>query len=170
MTRPIARWRIVVDRLGEMEPDETISHHELLALLGLDEDDLYKLYGVMPKARRELWEQLGRSIAAIPGVGYRIVRAQEHLKQGARYEQTAKRRVNDALAVVSATHLDELTDAEREFALKVMTGYSMLERAMESNARRTAEHDDLIASLRQSNNDLSQRVDRLEAMTDKTST
>lgn len=152
--RANARWRVVVEYVAEMRPDDVVTYEQLLSLL--DVDDVLLVQRAMSQARRALWHDYGRSLEAIPGVGYRMIRANEHAAQAAYYEHAAHRRVSDAIAVAKATHLDELTDAEREFAMRTQMALTMMAQAVQATAERTNRHAELIDGL-------ARRVDELEA-------
>jgi hypothetical protein len=103
--RPDGRsdWRVVFDRVAQLQPGEEISHKELLEELGTT--DRTVLYRAVPRANRELWKTKLRSLDAVRGKGYRLLHANEHIIQAERYKTKSRRQMGNALAVMEATDL-----------------------------------------------------------------
>jgi hypothetical protein len=142
---PEPQWRSVFRLLAEMAPGDILPYATIQAMLGTD--DMDRVYRLTARAKRELWEDRGRSITAVPQVGYRMIRANEHGRQARDYERVARRRVADAVVVAGCTHLDELNDAERESIVQLQAGLRLIARVVADSRRRIDGHDELIASL-----------------------
>lgn len=102
-------WQMIYDLLEDIEPGEVITYETLTDVLGRD---------FMPnrspfyRARRHLGEQRQRWMEAIPNVGYRCIKAPEHIGQAARRREFGKRRILDAVRINRATDLTRLTSEE----------------------------------------------------------
>lgn len=140
-----AEWRVVFDLVDALQPGEVITHEILLD--ALETDDRAKVYRAVQRAMRELWSSRSRSLGVVKGVGYRVLRAEEHELQANGYRRQARRRQGNAVAVIDATDLSALTSTQREWMIKVQAGMHLIARAMDSHAKQLARHDDLIASL-----------------------
>jgi hypothetical protein len=136
-----------------MNPGDVLEYERILT--ALETDDKAKVYRCVQRANRQLWAEHDRALAVVRGKGYRMLRADEHEMLAGGYQKQAKRRMNNAVAVMNATRLDELTPDQRDWAIKVQTGLRILAGAVDMQARKLSKHDDLIASLQR-------RVERLE--------
>jgi len=148
-----AEWRVIFDFFAQLQPGETVKDETLLT--ALDTDDMFKLRRLAVKARRRLWEECRRSVVNVRGEGYRMLYATEHEGQALTYHKLASRRMNDSVAVAKATNLDELSDAQRDWMVKVQIGLSAMAYAVDEHQRRLGMHDDLITNLQR-------RVEALE--------
>lgn len=151
-----AEWRVVFDLAVTMEPGETLTHDQLRA--ELDTDDMQRVYRAVGGANTRLWKDRRRSLASVPGTGYRMLHATEHEVQADDYRKQGRRKVGKAVAVMDAVDLDAIPDSQREWAVKVQGGLRILAQAMDSHARTLHKHDDMISRL-------TERVDRLEKQT-----
>jgi hypothetical protein len=149
-----AMWRIVYDHVtGTMQPGDTINFTQLATLL--DVADKHRIYPVIAKANHELWAKAQRSLSVVRGVGYRVLKADEHEIQALGYQTQARRRMSNAVSVMRATDLVSLPPAKRDWALKVTAGLIAVGRALDAHSERLAQHDGLIK-------DLAKRVTDLE--------
>ena len=148
-----ADWRVIFDRVADLAPGDQVTHEELLK--ELDTKDRNRLYRAVGRANRELWKTRHRSLGSVKGLGYRMLRAEEHEHQANNYQRQSRRRMSQAVAVIDATDLDLLDAGQREWISKVQGGMHLLARAMDDHARRISKHDDLISKL-------SRRVEELE--------
>ena len=138
---PECLWRQVYALFEPMQPDEVLSYDAIGAVLGTDDRD--KIRRHVRRAKRQMWAELGRSVTAVSGVGYRMLRANEHADQAREYERAGKHLIGFSVAVVDCVRLDELTDAEREHAVSEQIRLARVRMAFESSRRRSAYHDEL---------------------------
>jgi hypothetical protein len=157
-------WRVIFDLVEHLKPGEEVGHDVLLA--ELETTDRSRLYRAVQRANRELWSTRSRSLGVVKGVGYRMLRAEEHEAQANSYQRQARRRISNAVAVVEATDLSQLSADQREWMVKVQSGIHLLAQAMDSHARQLATHDEMIRRLQSGHDEeirrLRSRVDRLE--------
>lgn len=137
-----------------MKPDDILTYTELGELL--DTEERHIIAGAVAKARRKLWDEYGRDLRAEPNQGYRMLRAEEHIHTAVGYQETARRRVSDAVVLIKGTRMEELSPAQRELAVNMGINLTNLQRAMGETQRVVQRHDDLIAKL-------TERVDRIES-------
>lgn len=147
-SRPDGRsdWRVIFDRVADLDYGAEVTHQELLEELGVD--DQARLYRAVGRANRELWKTREKSLAVIRGKGYRILQPSEHERLAEGYKEQARGRMSNAIAVMQATNLSGMTAQEREWAIRVTSGLQMLARVMDEHAAKLARHDELLDELR----------------------
>jgi hypothetical protein len=154
-SRPDGRsdWRVVFDRVADVEYWAEVTHDELLA--ELETEDRGRLYRAVGRANRELWKTREKSLAVVRGKGYRVLHPSEHERLAEGYKQQARKRMGNSVAVMQATNLSELSSQEREWAVRVTAGLMTLARVMDEHAAKLARHDELLSELRE-------KVERIE--------
>ena len=103
----LPEWRLLYDALLEQaEFGQVISYDQLDAALGRRfTDNRSPLY----RARREMGELRRRWLDAVPGTGYRVIEAHEHIGLAQRHKRRAKRQLGAMVRVAEVTDLDRLT-------------------------------------------------------------
>lgn len=154
-SRPDGRsdWRVVFDRVANLDYGAEVTHDELLA--ELETDDRGRMYRAVARTNRELWKTREKSLAVVRGKGYRILHPSEHERLAEGYKQQARKRMGNAVAVMQGTNLSILTPQEREWAVQVTSGLMMLARIMDEHAAKLARHEELLSELRE-------KVERME--------
>lgn len=142
-----------------MQPDEVLPYQTLLD--AYDTDDLHKVQRMVMRANEDLLAECGRQVVAQTGEGYRMLRAAEHSAQARRHERASKKAMNQALVVVSATRLDELTPAQREKSVQHRSLLVHMCAMISDHESRLNEHNDLISRLQRSQVDLQEQVQHL---------
>jgi hypothetical protein len=105
-----AKWVALYEKLAELKPQETITYAELTAVAGFDVlADRSPLYS----AFRQLSDKDKRSVINIPGVGYRIATAEEHMARSKHHQLKGKRQTRKAKRHVTNVHQEELTPQQR---------------------------------------------------------
>lgn len=156
-----AQWKIAFRLLAPMQPDEIIPYQVLCDAYDTDTGDLARVQRMVMRANKDLLAECGRQVVAVKDVGYRMLRAAEHSAQARRHERNSRRQLDQALVVVTATHLDELTPAQRERAVQHQFLLSQMCYALDEHENRLNEHNDLISGLQRSQAELEGKVDQL---------
>lgn len=149
-----AEWRVIFDLVADLDYGQEITHQQLLD--ELDTDDRKRIYRAVTRANKELWTTRSKSLAVILGKGYRILHPLEHERLAETYKQQARSRMGNAVAVMRSTNLSALTNQEREWAVQVTAGLTLLARVMDEHAAKLAHHEQLLDELRE-------KVEKLEA-------
>lgn len=87
----VARWRVLYELLRPLEPDGVITYEEMAAALDLDpvkERTVIQL--AMRRAAQELEVVDNRAVDSVRGIGYRVVKAPEHLTLAERHQRKAR--------------------------------------------------------------------------------
>ncbi|HCA85757.1 MAG TPA: hypothetical protein DEQ61_09815 [Streptomyces sp.] len=76
----VARWRMVYDMLKPLAVDDVITYEDAADVLSLDaEKDRPVLQSAIRRAARTFETVDKHALVAVPNVGYRVVRADEHV-------------------------------------------------------------------------------------------
>ena len=103
-------WRKIYDQLlADAEYDTIITYAQLSAVLGRDFEEQR---GPIYRARRELGNLRFRWLAAVPKIGYRVIRANEHISVADDHKHRARRQFTRMLEVSRATDLAHLSPEE----------------------------------------------------------
>jgi len=148
-----AEWRVVFDYVEKLDFGTQITFEELMRELGTDEKP--RVYQAVGAAKRKLWQKSLRSLDVVRGVGYRILRPEEHEIQATGYQRKGRRQIGNSVAVMQATDIRNMEEAARNWVLQVTAGMVLMARAIDDHRSRLAKHDDLIA-------ELTKRVKKLE--------
>lgn len=165
-----ARWRILYEMLCSLNVDDTITYEEMGEEIGLDPaEQRHQIQMALRRAAREYEEVDKRALDVIPNVGYRVVRAPEHLRLADRHQRKAGRSLQRGHSKVVNVDFN-LVDAEtrrafevvgRAFALQMDFNRRMAyrqgqtEKALQAMSEHTERTDAEIADLRA-------RLERLE--------
>lgn len=113
-----SRRQIVVDLIGPREYDSITTYEELAQELGLDpEADRDLIRSTVHVAQRELATIHKRTLAAVRGVGYRIIRPEEHVDMASKLQRKAGRAVVLAKQTVDTVDLTGLSEEGRKIAM-----------------------------------------------------
>jgi len=103
----LPEWRLLYDAILEQaEFGQVIPYDQLDAVLGRRfTDNRSPLY----RARREMGDLRQRWLDAVPGTGYRVIEAHEHIAVAQRHKRRAKRQLGAMVHVAEVTDLARLT-------------------------------------------------------------
>ncbi len=103
-------WQLIYELLlSGAEYGDVITYAELDEALGRP---FVRNRSPLYRARRELGEQRHRWLEPVPGKGYRVIEAREHLRISQVHKRKAKRQFTLMQTVTSATDLTQLTPEE----------------------------------------------------------
>jgi hypothetical protein len=105
---------IAADALKDEEPGSTFTYKKIADAIGLHpRDDLRRIQAAVRSANKPLLKLYNRYAETVPGMGYRIAPAREHIRVAAGFEKKASRQINRSIAVLHNTNLSEMTESER---------------------------------------------------------
>lgn len=100
-----ARWRTIYALLRDTEVDSVLTYEEMATALGLDPVANRHLIQVsMRRAAKELEVVNNHAVTPVVNVGYRVVRAEEHLDLARRHQRKSSRAL--AVSRSKVTHVD----------------------------------------------------------------
>jgi hypothetical protein len=164
--------RVIFELAHGAAVDHVFSYDELLSALreGISPEDKNKIdrdrvYRAVSSANRTLLREDRRYLSVVENVGYRMIAANEHLAVSLIKKSQAQKYLTRGIALLSHVRLDELDSNQRamhEGQLMIMTG---LNEAVKESARRHDRTDSLIEDLMKSNQEIVDRLDRIEGTT-----
>jgi hypothetical protein len=148
-----ALWKVVFDAVHADAPDTVYSYAVIGSLI--ESDEKHDIYSAIGRCNRELWKRSQRSLQNLRGVGYRMLKPQEHEVQALDYQDSGRRKMKNAIAIMRATDLSALNDLERTHVLQVESVLVAMGRAIDHSMQRLTRHDEILR-------ELAERVDALE--------
>jgi hypothetical protein len=158
--REDAQWRIAFEMLAPMKPDDLMPYQALCE--AYDTDDLHKVQRMVMRANQDLLSECGRKVVAVPEIGYRMIRAAEHVTHARRHELASRRQLSRAVEVIESTRVNELTPAQKESVAQLGMIYRGMVEAFDYHEERLNEHDSMIAKLQRGQDELRAQVDFLK--------
>ena len=148
-----ALWQVVFDAVHADPPNTTYTYDAIGSMI--ETDVRHDIYSAVGRCNRELWKRAQRSLQNVRGIGYRLLKPQEHEVQALDYHDRGRRKMKNAVAIMRATDLAALTDPERNHVLQVESVLVAMGRAIDHSMQRLTRHDEILR-------DLAHRVDALE--------
>src|ERR1700755_1562302 len=111
-----AEWEVVRDYIRTEHgntPGRIAPYSDLHTILRRDEDERHAVQQAGRRASAEMLIRDHRCLVAVPGEGYRVAAANEHVHIGTDKEKRGTRQFRRAVKVYDSTPLEELTEAER---------------------------------------------------------
>jgi hypothetical protein len=132
---------IVVNLMKDKPPDTVIPYSDLMQVLETNDPNIVRTTALA--ANKVLLKQHQRGIKNVRNVGYRILRANEHMLAANGHQTKAERQMVKAINFFDGTNLAEMTEVERKLHL----GQHMLAQATLAGFQH-----------------LTKRIDRIEAL------
>ena len=157
--------RVVYDLTHEAEPGVTFTYAELVEALevGLDKPiQRDRVYRAVSAANTTLLREHRRYLGVVENVGYRMIRADEHLPESLRKKDRAQSHLKRGIELLRHARLDELTEAQRtlhEGQLMILSG---VYHAVQDSHKRHDRAESLIEDILKSNQEIRDRLERLE--------
>lgn len=165
--------QVVLDLVGDAEPEATFSFDDLAAALqqGVTVKVAKpRIYTAVTSANKILLRERRRYLKVVRGVGYRVIRAEEHLPVALDRKASALSQLERGVELLKNVHLDELPQPQRamhEGQLMIMAGlHSAIVSSEQRHARTEAVIDEIKATQSAEIQELRDRLDAIEAQTD----
>jgi hypothetical protein len=110
----------VFELLSGLRPGETITYKQLDVALGRRFTDRRTPYY---RAKERLLKRYNRTMAPVPGIGYRMVTAAEHVEVGALHSRKAERSTGRAYRTVTHARFEEVDGATRRLLVAAQQTY-----------------------------------------------
>jgi hypothetical protein len=108
--RAVPEWQMIYTALLERADFGTVvTYEELDAVL---ERPFVENRSPIYRARRQLGDMRSRWIEAVPGVGYRVIEAREHIDSAQKHKRKARRQLGLMVRVAEVTDLSALSPPE----------------------------------------------------------
>lgn len=147
---------------GELPPDRIITHQRLAAEMGaVYPSSTY--FQAVGKASDILQRSSHRSLVSVRGQGYQLVAGEAMVDKGRGQHGKARRQMSRALVTVRQVDEADITTAEGRVSLTLIRrGFSIIANVLSQQAEQLAEHDEEIASLKNSREVDRERLAALE--------
>jgi hypothetical protein len=162
--------RVIYDLVGDNPPETLFDYDTLTAALAVGVDatiDRRRIYRAVTNANRTLLREKRLYLAVVANVGYRILRADEHLPVAIDRKHSAVAKLRQGMDLLRHARIEELPEAQRvlhEGQLMIMSG---LYDAMRESGQRHDRQEQVIEALRQRQrediDELRKRLDRIES-------
>jgi len=170
-TRPDGRSdrQVVFDLVSEAQPDTMFEYKVLIDVLseGLGEEiDRRRVYRAVVNANKLLLHERSRYLGVVKNVGYRMLRADEHLPAAIGRKESAVSKLKQGMELLRNAKIEELDEAQRvlhQGQLLIMSGlYDAVRESHRRHDRQERVIEDMRARQRADIDALGKRLDRLE--------
>ena len=157
--------RVVYELAHDAAPDTVFTHDDVRAALedGVDREiTKQRISQAVAVANKMLLREHSRYLTTIPGVGYRMIRAEEHLPVALGKKARAETQIQHGIDLLKNTDLSELTETQRTVHL----GHTMILegvwRMAKASEKRAAEQQRAIDEMLRGQAEIAARLTRLE--------
>jgi hypothetical protein len=150
--------QVILDLCGDVAPDTAFTHGQIIEALeaGLDKRvTRQRVYAAVAAGNKRLLKQKQRYLRVVRGVGYRVIRADEHLDTALSKTDSAEAMYRKGLAILKDARMDELTPTQKALHEGQFMLLGAVYRQMRDVHNRQKRHDGVLAELKA-------RVDKLE--------
>lgn len=162
-----SRRATVIDLIGGVDYDAVVKYEELESEL---EVDRATVQAAVNAAKPGLEREHRKSVVAVPNIGYRVVRPNEHHGLAVVHQRKSLRSLRRSLSKVNHVDASQLTEGERAAVTLAATGIALQLDYMRRNDIRAKRHEDMITATQQQTDrtadevsELRERLARLEA-------
>ncbi len=139
------RWEYLYETLRGAEKDQVFTYAELIAVLD-DGADKAAVQSAVRRAARELAKVDNRAVDAVRGVGYRVVRPEEHVTLAKRQQRKSGRALQRSHDAVTYVDLAELEPQVRNAVEVMAVAISMQQQFMRNLDIRQNRIEQIVAS------------------------
>lgn len=164
-----SRRAILVDLVADIPEDTILSYADIASALDVDEDNRELCQGVVNAAKRGIEATHSKALVAVPNVGYRVVKASEHLGLAQHHQKRGRRQLVRAKSKVAHVDMSKLTKGERAAVGLAVTSLGLQMDYMRRNDLRASRLEDAVAVVAQTTErseqeiaELRERLSRLE--------
>jgi hypothetical protein len=113
-----AEWRVIHDAAAGLPYGSDLSFEEIAKLL--ETDDRPRAHRAVRRCNQEFTrEAVPRILGSVRGVGYRVLRPSDYAPAALAYQVQARRKMTNAVDLMRAAPLTDMTPGQRDWAHKV---------------------------------------------------
>ncbi|MFT4126261.1 MAG: hypothetical protein QM662_08535 [Gordonia sp. (in: high G+C Gram-positive bacteria)] len=165
-----SRKEILVDLFGERDEDSVVTYAEIAEAIGIE--DRPTCQRAVNGAKSSVERVHNKALDAVTNVGYRIVRAGEHLQLAQRHQKRGRSQLRRSQSKVVHVDMSRLTDGERAAVTLAATSIGLQMEYMRRNDIRSGRIEEAVAAVQDSTErseseiaELKERLARLEQET-----
>lgn len=127
-----ARWRVLVEKLAEVDRGTTVTYEDMAASLDLDPvEDRKAISAAVRQASRVLSVEYERSLVPVRNVGYRVAMPEEHVELAGEQQRRSRRALARARQHVDHVDLSGLSEEGRRLAHAVASALAWQQHQIE---------------------------------------
>lgn len=164
-----SRRALLVDLVADIDEDVVIPYEDIAAAIEVDEDDRATCQGAVNAAKRSIEKTHSKALVAVPNVGYRVVRASEHLGLAQSHQSRGRRQLTRAKSKVVHVDMSKLTEGERAAVSLAATSLGLQMDYMRRNDLRSSRLEAAVTTVMETTerseqeiSELRERLSRLE--------
>lgn len=166
--------QVIYDYVSDAEPETVFKYDALIDELsaGLDGDtliDRHRVYQAVTNTNKTLLVEKRRYLQVVRNMGYRMLRADEHLPAAIDRKQSAVMKLKQGMELLRGAKVEELDEAQRvlhQGQLMIMSGlYDAVRESHRRHDRQERVIEDLRARQRADIEELGKRLDKIEQTT-----
>lgn len=115
------------------------------------------------QANKTLLREKSRCLASVRGMGYRVIRAEEHTEKALERKTKAENQIKAGLDILRNTRIDELDDAQRALhtgQLLILDGVYRMAKASEERHKQT---EQVLQQIKQQQDTIDERLTNIES-------
>jgi hypothetical protein len=155
-----SRRDMALELLAGVDYDGILPYEEIEAALEVGRETGQQAVGA---AKPELERLHNKAVVAIPNVGYRVVRPNEHMALAVVHQRKSVRALKRSLSKVNHVDAAQLTDGERAAVTLAATGIAMQLDYIRRNDIRAKRHEAMIAANAQKSERTADEVAEIKA-------
>jgi hypothetical protein len=114
-----AEWRVIHDHAVKLPYGSDLSFDEIAKLL--DTDDRSRAHRAVRRCNQQFTrENVPRILGNVRGTGYRVLRPSDYAPAALAYQVQARRKMTNAVDIMRAAPLNDMTPGQRDWAHKVL--------------------------------------------------
>jgi hypothetical protein len=144
--------QVVYELVQDAEPETMLTYEQVQEALqeGLDVTvTRVRAYQAIQSASRMLMREKRRALRTIPGIGARVMRADEHLPVALGRKERAEHQIKRGIELLRNTRIDELDPAQRAIHEGTTLLFAGFYQGMRETSRRVSRQEDAIRDIRQ---------------------
>ena len=113
-----AEWRVIYDAAGKLAYGADLTFDDITKLL--DTDDRARAHRAVRRCNQQFTrENTPRVLGNVRGAGYRVLRPSDYAPAAMAYQVQARRKMTNAVDLMRAAPLTDMTPSQRDWAHKV---------------------------------------------------
>lgn len=160
-----ADWKVVFDFVADARPDTVFAYADLERELraGIDGAVSRERIGRACRAATEhLLLERERALQCLPGLGYRMAHARDHIGLANDHRHRGHRQMEKALAKTANVRLDELTPVERNLIDGMRIVFGSFAQMLAASERRQERFERVLDEVRKQQTEMADRLARIE--------
>lgn len=157
--------RVVYELAESAEPETLFSFSDIAAALqdGLDRPvTRARVYQAVAKGNKTLLRERKRYLGSVPGLGYRVIRPDEHLSLAIEKKSRAESQIKSGIDLLRNARLEELSEPQRTLHVGQLMVLDGVYRMAKASEKRHAQQEQVLEEMRRQQAEIAERIQKLE--------